>query len=434
MVAIHGIPATDLSGVPGSLTTIESKVDGVQTDVTTIDGKVDTVVTDTGTTIPGVLSTIETKVDTAITDIGTVDGKVDTLTTKVDNAQTDITTIDGKADTIITNLGTVETKVDNAQSDITVIDTNVDTINTNLTVVQNISLTIPNLSSNTNFQGIKSTTNNTLTTIHSTKGTGFAHLSYFYPPAAASDGQIQVFVGGTTTAHKVIDIGIEPGTHGLIACFPFWFTTSLTIKAKSDGSESLDVFITQCKSVQGESSQTIQVCEDTTIQEAYPTTNYGNHTQLEVRKYGSIDKWTLIKFDLSSLIGEFIESAVVSLQVNSSVAAMADGKVYRILTDWEEMEATWNECKTGVNWGAPGMLYGTDFTTDYYWTGDIGNRNSGEWLSMDLTTMFREWCQGGKPNYGLVLAHSVDILRDVLFHSNQYPTPASRPLLTYKKA
>lgn len=412
MVAIHGVPKTDLSGVTADLSTIDGKIDTIDTNVDDIE-TLATAIDNKATSIENKVDIIDGNVDDIETLLGTVDTKIDTIDTNVDDIETLTTTIDSKVD---------------------IIDTNIDTVSTNLTVIQNISLTIPNLSSNSNFQGIKSTTNNTLTTVHSTNGTGFAHLSYFYPPAAASDGQIQVFVGGTTTAHKVIDIGIEPGTHGLIACFPFWFTTSLTIKAKSDGSESLDVFITQCKSVQGEASQTIQVCEDTTLQEAYPTTNYGNSVALEVRKYGTIDKLTLIKFDLSSLIGEFIESASVSLQVNASVASLADGRVYRVLTDWLEMEATWNECKTGVNWGAPGMQYGVDFTTNYYWAGDIGNRNSGEWLSMDLTSLFREWCQGGAPNYGLVLAHSVDILRDVLYHSNQWATPSGRPLLTYKKA
>lgn len=90
-------------------------------------------------------------------------------------------------------------------------------------------------------------------------------------------------------------------------------------------------------------------------------TNYGTEVDLYVgakAAWGNAPNRTLIKFDLSSIPDNAkINSVILSMYVNSTVAAPANGgdwKVYRLKKEWVESEATWNIYSTGNNWTAAG--------------------------------------------------------------------------------
>jgi hypothetical protein len=444
MVAIHGVPATDLSGVTGDLSTLTTKVDNVQADVTTslgnegsIETKVDTAISDIGA--------VDTKVDTAISDIGAVDTKVDTaisdigaVDTKVDTAISDIGAVDTKVDTAITDIGAVQTTVNTIDGKADTIITNVVTaitdinnVNVNVNVVNNQLLTIPNLDSSILFQGIKSTTSATLVTIHDTYGSGFLFLAFAYPVAATATGRIVVYVDGDYPANKALDLSLEPGKSGVAACFPFYFKNRLLIKAFSDGTYPLTLSITTAKSVQGQATQVIQVCEDTYIYQGSPTTNYGSNAHLHVSRRTATAQSSLIRFDLAALAGQFVQSATLSVKHAVAVSGMTDGRLYHLLKDWVEAEATWEIYSTGNSWGTDGMESGVDYDATADWNGDFSG-SADDWLNMDITALMRRWCQGALSNKGVALvynvlyeAHTAD------FYSNDYPIAADRPKLTY---
>ena len=87
--------------------------------------------------------------------------------------------------------------------------------------------------------------------------------------------------------------------------------------------------------------------EDTYLFEASPTLNFGTNGSLESGP-------TLIRFDLSSLVGATITDAYLSMQVSSGSAASDTLTVRRCLRAWVESEATWNEFSSGNGWGTAG--------------------------------------------------------------------------------
>jgi hypothetical protein len=103
--------------------------------------------------------------------------------------------------------------------------------------------------------------------------------------------------------------------------------------------------------------------EEVNIYEGAPTSVQAGITDLDLGKYGS-GQWKhgLLKFDLSSLPSSItVSSARVELYLNDGFGGSSQVFTgYRLLRNWTESTATWNEYTTASNWGTAGGTNATD--------------------------------------------------------------------------
>lgn len=96
---------------------------------------------------------------------------------------------------------------------------------------------------------------------------------------------------------------------------------------------------------------------DATLDANAATTNQGtgNFTTGEYGTGAQVNR-ALIKFDLSSLSGKTISSAVLKLYETGADYSSASGtiEVYRVHRAWTELGCTWNTYDGSNNWGTAG--------------------------------------------------------------------------------
>lgn len=138
---------------------------------------------------------------------------------------------------------------------------------------------------------------------------------------------------------------------------------------------------------------------DTHLEDEYPTTNYGTN----IVNYAGVDAPSkgeenvmhmLLLYDLKAYIpaGATITAAAWWIYV-ASIGGFEGPYEYRIRritrTDWVEMEATWNQYKSGINW----TTAGGDMSTPLISFGDITTTG---WNSYDILTMVSDaWSNRG---------------------------------------
>lgn len=142
-------------------------------------------------------------------------------------------------------------------------------------------------------------------------------------------------------------------------------------------------------------------------------TNYGTDTAVsgigEQNNDVGVYKRFLIKFDLSSIPASAnITSATLSLWIQADYSSNArDYKVYRILRNWVEAEATWNSWKSGSAWttaGAGSNGNDVDLGTAWATTNFSATESVGTEKTFALnTTEFKKLINGTYTNYGWLI-------------------------------
>jgi len=158
---------------------------------------------------------------------------------------------------------------------------------------------------------------------------------------------------------------------------------------------------------------------DTYVSYNAQTTNFGNATTMSVRDaYGSMVRISLLKFDLSGLSGT-VTAAYCSLYVDAGDC----GEVYivssRMITDWNEMEATWDTAKTSpeLDW-VSGEISASDFTQN---SDTITVNATDDWFVWDVTPIVATQVSTST-NYGIALwatPPSTDDCNQLLHTENQ---------------
>lgn len=163
--------------------------------------------------------------------------------------------------------------------------------------------------------------------------------------------------------------------------------------------------------------------------------NYGSNQYLYVggREPDYYRQNSLIRFDMSSIpAGAIINSAVFSLYL---VAEGSDNaktlSVYRLLRDWNELQATWLLASTGVSWGTSGAR---STSTDIYAT-PLGSRSftTTEALGFKDFTLtaaeIKKMIDGTYSNYGFNVISSSESNSNMEwgFASATYATASYRP-------
>jgi hypothetical protein len=139
--------------------------------------------------------------------------------------------------------------------------------------------------------------------------------------------------------------------------------------------------------------------DDSWITEDNPTTNYETMDSAHLQYYTQDRQLHLM--DLSDIpSGATINEAIFSFYVyqtsGTSVCA-----AYRIITDWDVSEVTYNNAKSGTSWATAGMQSGTDYASTAI---DSSSSITGAgWVELDLTELVQDWVDGTYTNRGVML-------------------------------
>jgi len=137
---------------------------------------------------------------------------------------------------------------------------------------------------------------------------------------------------------------------------------------------------------------------DTWLNSDYPTTNYGGDVQDHLQ-YTTQDR-QVHRFDVSSIPSSAtVNSATIYFYVYNVTGGTPAVACYRVLTHWDEMQATYNNRLTGTAWGAAGMLSGTDYVATALGTFAV---SAAGWVSYDITSTVQGWVNGSYANEGVM--------------------------------
>ncbi len=178
---------------------------------------------------------------------------------------------------------------------------------------------------------------------------------------------------------------------------------------------------------------------DTRMLSALPTTNYGTNPRLDIGEHRTANNIgrVLLEFNLAPIpTGSEITAFTVSLWKSGNDANNNRTlRVYRVLRDWVELEATWNIYSTGNNWGTAGCA---NTTTDREAT-EIGSlalilAGVGE-RQWELDGALNDYAEveamiGGGPSFtnnGFLFKADTEDADLYYFRSSDYGTAADRP-------
>ncbi|MDO8560451.1 MAG: DNRLRE domain-containing protein [bacterium] len=166
--------------------------------------------------------------------------------------------------------------------------------------------------------------------------------------------------------------------------------------------------------------------DDAMISASVPTKNYGTSNSFKIdglnpHAHGLL-KYPLLIGNGADQVpsGAEIVSATLTLNCRNAGNTLS---VYRLLEDWVEGQATWNQRAAGVPWGNPGAdgAASRDSTASNWTCATTGLK------TFDATALVRSWVQG-TPNFGLIMIETGN--DGVEFSSSEYGTVNLRPLLT----
>jgi hypothetical protein len=130
-----------------------------------------------------------------------------------------------------------------------------------------------------------------------------------------------------------------------------------------------------------------------------PTTNNGTVVQAHLQ-YNTQDR-QIHSFDLSSIPSNAtITSATMSFYVYQVSGGTPNVSCYRVLTQWDELQSTYNNRLTSSAWGTPGLLSGTDYAATAIATS--GNISVAGWANFNVTSTVQAWVNGSQTNYGVM--------------------------------
>ena len=176
-------------------------------------------------------------------------------------------------------------------------------------------------------------------------------------------------------------------------------------------------------------------CDDTHISTFAKNSNFGGNGILNLR--AKHEENLLIRFDLSALsavpAGATIDAAVLSLWcTNQSNTSPIEVNSYRLLRPWNEMQATWNQARTGDLWGQPGAFQmGVDRAPE---TASLAVLDSKDmWMHLDWTFLMSHWRGNPSINYGAVISGTGWAHVTYWFASSENAAPEIRPrlIITY---
>jgi hypothetical protein len=164
--------------------------------------------------------------------------------------------------------------------------------------------------------------------------------------------------------------------------------------------------------------------QDTFLYSQEPTTNWGNDQLLKARL-----SWfrPLLRFDTSAIpANATVTNAQLYLYLNwyeHLPNQTPNVSVYKVLQDWQQSQATWNNRLTGTPWGAPGADGATDRSLSASGVAAVSTINT--WYNWNVTSLVQDWVWNPSGNRGMLMIS--DSGRELRFHSDNAAT--NRPYL-----
>ena len=179
-------------------------------------------------------------------------------------------------------------------------------------------------------------------------------------------------------------------------------------------------------------ADTFAPTEDTYIQMAAPTTNYGTASFLHVRvdAAGNDILRSLLAFDVSGILPAYpVEKAELSVYLDSFSGGAVDGQLqaYEVTKAWAENTATWK---------TPWVKPGGDFVDMAVGGAPVNKSMVGKWITIDVTPLVTKWVTDPASNHGVMLRlRKVSSITGYRFISSENWVPANAPKLevTYRK-
>lgn len=157
--------------------------------------------------------------------------------------------------------------------------------------------------------------------------------------------------------------------------------------------------------------------DDTYLEANNPDQNNGGHNVVSVD--ADPLQIGLTRYDLSSIPpAAQVVSAELVIYVNNPIED-GDLDLYRLLEDWNEYEATYNERTAGVPWSGPGA---GDGTYDPTLVLSFAPRTVGTYTVGLPATLVQSWVTQPETNYGLVWVSTSQNGRGAVFHSSENGT------------
>jgi len=139
--------------------------------------------------------------------------------------------------------------------------------------------------------------------------------------------------------------------------------------------------------------------KDTYLREL-SSTNYGDTTSLQVgtASAGSRKLRALLYFNLSSIPSEnTIVSADLSIYISSSSGNNITLNAYKIISNWTEDDANWDNRTASETWASAGGDYDSEIFNSSIVTNETG------WVNFTINLLARNWVNGTYENLGLIL-------------------------------
>ena len=166
---------------------------------------------------------------------------------------------------------------------------------------------------------------------------------------------------------------------------------------------------------------------DTYISEWDRNKNYGSGSDAHRLKVYRDAGRTLIHFDISSAIPTNSTVTRATLYLYHDPYDDGNGpstvRVYRVLQDWSDVEATWNERLDNIAWYSAGCNDSQDREQAASAAATI--EGAGQWYTWDIRTLVQDWVWDPGSNKGMILTGNN--WHDMRFHASDYPT--NRPHL-----
>lgn len=180
---------------------------------------------------------------------------------------------------------------------------------------------------------------------------------------------------------------------------------------------------------------------DTWISSSAVTTNYGDRPDLYVGESNSsiTTRRSLIKMDLSQIPSNaIITSAIITVYIAGDYSSNTrDFKVYRVLRDWVESQATWNLWKTGSSWTTDGCgSDGNDADLTTAWATTSFGDSIPNYTAMDFVfsatgiTELQKIIAGAYTNYGWLIKADTESADLYGLFSSSWINESQRPKLT----
>jgi len=168
------------------------------------------------------------------------------------------------------------------------------------------------------------------------------------------------------------------------------------------------------------------VTTDTFLEANKPSTAFGDDDDVSVD--ADPEQHGLLRFDLSALpAGATVDAAVLEVNVSNPVET-GELLFYRLLEDWEELEATWNNRRKGQRWTAPGAA--PPMSALPLAQASLSARDTGLFTVALPPILVQSWVDQPSSNFGVVMISTSPDGRGGIFDSRDSHNTNLRPQLT----